>query len=101
MVVVIVVVDYDSSVLLFVFLFFSVFTLGAHRDSLSLTRSLVLSTEFSHFAFSLSFSTYRSIVPAQIKAHSRLRIGTTNQISSVYHVVLCVCLCVGVDARVC
>jgi len=68
---------------------FFLFTLGAHRDSLSLflTHTLVFSTRFSL----RSLSDYRSGIIH--KAHSRLRIGTTNQISFVYSCRVRVFIC--------
>ena len=74
---------------------FFLFTLGAHRDSLTHTHTLSLSLSLSlvfSMRFSLrSLSDYRSGIID--KAHSRLRIGTTNQISFVYSCRVCVFVC--------
>jgi len=62
-----------------------------HTHTLSLSLSLSLSLVFS-MRFSLrSLSDYRSGIID--KAHSRLRIGTTNQISFVYSCRVCVFVC--------
>lgn len=79
---------------------YNIFTLGAHRDSLSHSLSLSLCLSFSLCSlrsYSLFLTDY-SFRHYRYKAHSRFRIGTTNQISFVCN---CVVYMFRVDARVC